>query len=229
MTAIPTFTPGHVAALAVQLGIIDEVDLEQLRIGMEIELEHGRRDSLTNVTDDDPLLTAKIALAHLRELPDYYTRLAVMEAAGESRQLRVRDLMSFEPVTVRDNAPLTVADRLMSKRGVRGLPVVNRDGILVGVLSRTDVMAAASGPQGAAWQGISVAATMTAPGLTVGADVPLADAAARMEEHRVHRLVVVEPEGGLPIGILWTIDLVRAIAAGGRGAKPVADAAGSPQ
>jgi CBS domain-containing protein len=213
MTAIPTFSPGHVAALAVQLGVIDEVDLEQLRIGMEIELEHGRRESLTNVTDDDPLLTAKIALAHLRELPDYYTRLAVMEAAGEGRQLRVRDLMSVEPVTVRDNAPLTVADRLMSKRGVSGLPVVDSNGVLVGVVSRTDLMEAARGPQGAAWQGISVAASMTAPGLTVGADVALTDAAERMEEHRVHRLVVVEPDSGRPIGILSATDLVRSIAA----------------
>jgi CBS domain-containing protein len=207
-----TFTAEQVAALAERLGVAGEVDLEQLGIGMEVELEHGRRDLLTNVTDDDPLVTAKIALAHLRELPDYYTRLAVMEAAGKGRQLRVRDLMSLEPVTVRDNAPLTVADRLMREHGVSGLPVVDRDGALVGVLSRTDVMAAASDTQRAAWQGIPVAASMTAPGLTVGADVPLADAAARMEEHRIHRLVVLEPEGGHPIGILSTTDLVRSIA-----------------
>lgn len=212
MPATPIFTPGQVAALALQLGVMDEVDLEQMRIGMEVELEHGRRDALTNVTDDDPLLTAKIALAHLREMPDYYVRLAVMEAAGEGCQLLVRDLMSFEPVTVRDNAPLTVADRLMSERGVSGLPVVNADGVLVGVLSRTDVMAAARGPQGVAWQGISVAASMTAPGLTLGADVALTDAAAKMEEHRVHRLVVVEPDGGHPIGILSTTDIVRSVA-----------------
>lgn len=207
-----TFTPGQVAALAGRLGVMDEVDLEQLRIGMEVELEHGGRDPLTNVTDDDPLLTAKIALAHLRELPDYYTRLAAMEAAGEGRQLRVRDLMSFEPVTVRDNDPLIVADRLMRKHAVSGLPVVDRDGVLVGVLSRTDVLAATSGPDGAAWQGLSVAASMTAPGLTVGIDEVLADAAARMEEHRVHRLLVVDPKGGRPIGVLSTTDLVRAVA-----------------
>lgn len=207
-----TFTAEQVADLAERLGVTGEVDLGQLGIGMEVELEHGRRDQLTNVTDDDPLLTAKIALAHLRELPDYYTRLAVMEAAGERGLLRVRDVMTRQPVTIRDNAPLTVADRLMRARMISGLPVVDRDGALVGVLSRTDVMAAASGPQGAAWQGMSVAATMTAPGLTIEADVALADAAARMEEHRVHRLVVIEPNGGLPIGILSTTDLVRSIA-----------------
>ena len=46
---------------------------------MNIELEHGLRDPATNVTDDDPETTAKIALAHLNEFPDYYTRLERME------------------------------------------------------------------------------------------------------------------------------------------------------
>jgi hypothetical protein len=54
-------------------------DVDQFRRGMQVELEHGRRDPQTNVTDDDPRTTAKIALAHLKELPDYYDRLAVME------------------------------------------------------------------------------------------------------------------------------------------------------
>ena len=73
------FTPSQVERIAEDLGIVGEVDLEQLRRGMEVELEHGLRDPSTNVTDDDPVTTAKIALAHLRELPDYYDRLAVME------------------------------------------------------------------------------------------------------------------------------------------------------
>lgn len=54
-------------------------DVEQLRRGMEVELEHGLQDLLTNVTDDDPVVTGKIALAHLNEFPDYYTRLERME------------------------------------------------------------------------------------------------------------------------------------------------------
>ena len=53
--------------------------VEQLRRGMDVELEHGLQDLLTNVTDDDPLVTGRIALAHLNEFPDYYTRLALME------------------------------------------------------------------------------------------------------------------------------------------------------
>lgn len=58
-------------------------DVEQFRRGMDVELEHGTEDSNTNVTDDDPLVTGKIALAHLNELPDYYTRLDKMEEEGE--------------------------------------------------------------------------------------------------------------------------------------------------
>jgi hypothetical protein len=54
-------------------------DVDQFRRGMDVELEHGLHDLLTNVTGDDPLVTGKIALAHLREFPDYYTRLELME------------------------------------------------------------------------------------------------------------------------------------------------------
>ena len=61
-----------------------EVDLEQFRMGLSIELEHGRQDLATNVTNDDELITGKIALAHLREIPDYYTRLEAMERAAGS-------------------------------------------------------------------------------------------------------------------------------------------------
>ena len=54
-------------------------DVEQFRIGMDVELEHGLGEPVTNVTDSDPIVTGKIALAHLNEFPDYYTRLARME------------------------------------------------------------------------------------------------------------------------------------------------------
>ncbi|MGB2631356.1 MAG: DUF5661 family protein [Minisyncoccales bacterium] len=57
-------------------------DVEQFRIGMDVELEHGTRDARTNITNDDPVMTGKIALAHLNELADYYTRLKKMEDGG---------------------------------------------------------------------------------------------------------------------------------------------------
>jgi Protein of unknown function (DUF5661) len=58
-------------------------EVEQFRMGLEVELEHGRHDSRTNVSDDDAVTTGKIAWAHLNEFPDYYTRLAEMEAEAE--------------------------------------------------------------------------------------------------------------------------------------------------
>jgi hypothetical protein len=58
-------------------------DVEQFRQGMDVELEHGRHDPATDVTGDDPETTARIALAHLNEFPDYYTRLARMESEAE--------------------------------------------------------------------------------------------------------------------------------------------------
>lgn len=61
-------------------------DVEQFRMGLEVELEHGSRDPSTNVTSDDPIQTGKIALAHLNEFPDYYTRLMKMEAEAKAAQ-----------------------------------------------------------------------------------------------------------------------------------------------
>lgn len=58
-------------------------DIDQFRRGMDVEIEHGTRDPNTNVTNDNPLMTGKIALAHLNEIPDYYDRLAEMEEEGE--------------------------------------------------------------------------------------------------------------------------------------------------
>ena len=61
-----------------------EVDRDEFRRGLAVELEHGAHDAQTNVTNDDPVITAKIALAHLKEIPDYYTRLDRMEAEADA-------------------------------------------------------------------------------------------------------------------------------------------------
>ena len=77
-----TFTTEEALSVGRKLGIdwgTSAFGVEQLRAGMDVELEHGLRDPETNVTDDDPWLTARIAYAHLKELPDYYTRLEHME------------------------------------------------------------------------------------------------------------------------------------------------------
>ena len=78
------FTPAQAKTIGEQLGIRwDKFDVEQFRKGLGVELEHGTANRTTDVTNDDPLLTGKIALAHLAEFPDYYTRLAKMEAEAK--------------------------------------------------------------------------------------------------------------------------------------------------
>ncbi len=80
------FTTQEAMDVADKIGLaFDAVafDVDQFRRGMEAELEHGSHDPETNVTNDDPLLTGKIAWAHLKEMPDYYDRLEAMEAEGE--------------------------------------------------------------------------------------------------------------------------------------------------
>ena len=61
----------------------DRFDLEQFLAGMDVEYEHGSHDAQTDVTGDDPIITGKIALAHMKEFPDYYERLARMESEAE--------------------------------------------------------------------------------------------------------------------------------------------------
>jgi hypothetical protein len=62
----------------------NKFDIKQFRKGLEVETEHGLRDPDTNVTNDDTILTGKIALAHLKEFPDYYTRLDKLEAEADA-------------------------------------------------------------------------------------------------------------------------------------------------
>lgn len=76
------FSTEEAGEIATRIGIdwdATQFDLEQFRMGLDVELEHGRQDPATNVTDDDAVTTGKIALAHLNEFPDYYTRLERME------------------------------------------------------------------------------------------------------------------------------------------------------
>jgi hypothetical protein len=79
------FTMEEAKALGDRLDVDWEaVEVDQFRKGLHVELEHGLVDPQTNVTGDDPLLTAKIAWAHLKEIPDYYDRLDVMEVEAEA-------------------------------------------------------------------------------------------------------------------------------------------------
>jgi len=80
-----TFSIQEARDLGNKLGIDwTKYDVEQFQMGLSVELEHGLHDSQTNVTNDDELVTAKIAWAHLKEIPDYYSRLKKMEAEAGS-------------------------------------------------------------------------------------------------------------------------------------------------
>lgn len=78
------FTTEEARRIGETIGITwEEFDVEQFRMGLDVELEHGSHDPETDVTHNDPILTGKIAWAHLKEFPDYYTRLYEMEKEAD--------------------------------------------------------------------------------------------------------------------------------------------------
>jgi len=78
------FTKGEAEKIGKKLGIKwDKWNVEQFRLGLDVELEHGKVSPKTNITNDNPLMTGKIALAHLNEFHDYYTRLAKLEKQAD--------------------------------------------------------------------------------------------------------------------------------------------------
>jgi hypothetical protein len=82
-----SFTVEEAQEIGEQLGVkFDKFDVEEFRKGLDIELEHGTRSPETNITDDDPIETAKITLAHLNEIPDYNTRLLNMEKEAKGNK-----------------------------------------------------------------------------------------------------------------------------------------------
>ena len=86
MSPKKVFMPKKAKEIGEALGIDwAKFDVEQFRMGMDVELEHGTENSVTNVTNNDPLMTGKITLAHLNEFPDYYTRLEIMEKEAEGK------------------------------------------------------------------------------------------------------------------------------------------------
>lgn len=84
MSGKKKFSAEEAKAIGEKLGLDwTKFDVEQFRMGMDVELEHGLVSRETNVTNDDPLMTGKIALAHLNEFADYYTRLDKMEKEAD--------------------------------------------------------------------------------------------------------------------------------------------------
>ena len=121
----------------------------------------------------------------------------------------VGEVMTANPISVTETASLAEAAGILDSNKITGLPVVDENGALIGVLSQTDlVRARANSHLVANWPGLAVGQIMTKPALTIAATASLEEAAKMMETHRVHRLVVTDGAAN-PIGIISTSDLVR--------------------
>ena len=123
--------------------------------------------------------------------------------------LRVRDVMTHSVVTLSPEMSLAEAMGTLSTIGVSGAPVCDAAGQVVGVFSQSDVVKL----DGSVPTGARVEALMTAKVLSVGLDEGLEAAIGALAKHGVHRLMVLDAEGGLS-GIITPMDVVRAIARG---------------
>ena len=125
----------------------------------------------------------------------------------------VGDLMTPDPIVIADGASLDDAVRLLEENEISGVPVVDADGLLVGVLSQTDIIRArAVAHLWQRWPGLRVRHLMHSPALTADRRMAMEEAAQIMERAHVHRLIVVDEDQLKPIGVISTTDLVRALA-----------------
>lgn len=141
--------------------------------------------------------------------------------------MKIKDVMTKDVLTVPTGKTLKETAQLLAEKGISGLPVVDDDGVVVGVISEADILFKERGPErrhgGAfAWlfypdtlenetklDARTAGEAMSSPPVTIGPDRPLGEAAARMLDERVNRLPVVGEDGEL-IGIVTRADLVRA-------------------
>jgi CBS domain-containing protein len=132
-------------------------------------------------------------------------------------RLCVADVMSFDPIVVRADAPIEDAEELLETNRISGLPVVDAAGTLVGVISQTDLIRLAHHSIGeilrARPDGLRVGEVMSSPPLTVPMTASLVEAARIMHDARVHRLVALDDEDE-PVGVLSASDYVTLVADG---------------
>jgi CBS domain-containing protein len=125
----------------------------------------------------------------------------------------VGELMTPDPVVIADSASAEAAVRLLEQNEISGLPVVDADGLLIGIISEADVVRArASERLWQRWPQLRARHIMHAPAMTADPGMTLEEAARLMEAAHVHRLIVVGEDQATPIGIFSTSDLVRALA-----------------
>jgi CBS domain-containing protein len=140
--------------------------------------------------------------------------MADLEEVSESISFpTVGELMTPDPIVIDEAASLDDAVRLLEENEITGLPVIDPDGLLVGVISQTDIVRArAVAHLWHRWPGLRVRHLMHSPALTADVAMSLEEAAQIMERAHVHRLVVVGDDQLTPVGIISTTDLVRALA-----------------
>ena len=124
--------------------------------------------------------------------------------------IRISDLIARDPVVVAPEDRLVEAAQILAAYDIRGLPVVDGTGELVGVISQTDLVRLwASTVSG--WRDVPVRDVMTAPALTIHPAATFKEAAERMTKRNVSRLVVIDEQSGAVLGLLSDSDLVRAV------------------
>lgn len=133
----------------------------------------------------------------------------------ETTDLRVADLMTVDPIAVSMAATIEEAEELMRQHRITGLPVVNANGRLVGVISQTDLLyldvPAVQALIRHRERGVRVGEVMSTPPVTIDTAATLRQAARRMMDERLHRLVAVDADGR-PIGVISAMDFVELIA-----------------
>lgn len=141
-----------------------------------------------------------------------------MTALGRhAADLRVADLMTIDPITVSITATIEEAEELLRHNRITGLPVVDVDNRLVGVISQTDLLylevPAVQALIHHRTSGIRVGEVMSSPPVTIDAGATIVEAARRMHEERLHRLVAVD-DHGRPAGVISAMDFVALAAEG---------------
>jgi CBS domain-containing protein len=144
-------------------------------------------------------------------------RMKAMIPTTATSDLRVDDLMTIDPFVVAADASIEEAEGLLRRHHISGLPVVNADGRLVGVISQTDLLHLAVPAVQALIRhhprGIRIGEVMSTPPVTIDGSATLLDAARTMNELHLHRLVAVD-DAGRPIGVISAMDFVALVAEG---------------
>lgn len=134
-----------------------------------------------------------------------------------AEDLRVADVMTIDPIVVSIDATVEEAEALLRTHRISGLPVVDLSGRLIGVISQTDLLYLAAPTIQALIRhhatGLRVGEVMSVPPVTIDSTETIRDAARRMDEQRLHRLVVVD-DHGRPVGVISAMDFVALAAEG---------------